>query len=420
MATNFVSYTMPPKGAQNGREQVQTTRQTQNGEPRPGSSRTSRPCSNPEPVAHCSRSSPRAESPDKPLIVEDEIYTAHRPTQDRDILAKAITTLAVNIKEGLDEDHKSHNNRYALRMRLCNRVNMPDNRRWDEFEVHLPNEHICWNDVDVEEIEYHILEAIITNIDEYDRYNWFKVRVTLDEFMKSELKPMIDEMDEEWEEEREDYRHNRIRLLQRQQLCQMEQDKLLQQQRGEQQQPQTQQILDQEQQVSQTEAPQQEPNAIQQQPPQVQQLQNQTANSQKQSTPGASSDKKMRRKQRKPKAKPKKSKEDGPTTSDPKPTTPKHPNPFDLPPFLAQPNLNQLDLTGSKRARMALPDHYRPRPGPKSKMKTPSKNQLDSYMDYESAMQSNLPRLNQMPASQKNSHNDSDDDIQIVYEAPKK
>jgi len=128
---------------------------------------------------------------ENPLIVEDEIYTASQIVKSRETLTNCIETLSKRVKEALTRD-KVH--RYALRMTLYNRVKHPQ-RKWDRFEVQLPKGEVCWNDVSLVDIEFRIIQAIVINIDEDTDYSWYKFHVSIDEFIKPEVKQLIDELD---------------------------------------------------------------------------------------------------------------------------------------------------------------------------------------------------------------------------------
>lgn len=131
-------------------------------------------------------------SDEAPLAVEDDIYSIE-PIIDKNVVVKIFELLSDRTYRCLQEDCKQ-NKRYARRMVISNqiteqqRLNNPrlrDHRRRDEIEVELPHDQCCWNDVKLIDVQLQMLYAISEGIDDdnYDNYEWFNVRIHLDQFI---------------------------------------------------------------------------------------------------------------------------------------------------------------------------------------------------------------------------------------------
>lgn len=134
--------------------------------------------------------------PTPPVIVEDEEYS-QQPTDDRVSLLHCIQSLAQKTHEALARDSLV-NSRYARRLQLSNRIRSNVRKR-EEFDVILPLDKSCWNDVDLETIEYLMISTILNNVD--DDHVWFKVRACFDQFISQAAKDYMDKMDQESYEE---------------------------------------------------------------------------------------------------------------------------------------------------------------------------------------------------------------------------
>lgn len=131
--------------------------------------------------------------PTPPVDVEEDEVTISQPTTDRENLLKCFKVLAEKTHEALERD-RVHNDRYARRLRISNRVKNQINRYREEFIVNLPVDEVCWNDLDREMLGYCMM-ATIVNID--SSYVWHKVRAHFDQFISKETRECMRILDEE-------------------------------------------------------------------------------------------------------------------------------------------------------------------------------------------------------------------------------
>lgn len=132
--------------------------------------------------------------PEESVIVKDEQFT-RVPTDDRAILTRCVTQLAIDFKQALDEDTERYD-RYARRATLLNRIRDQTRKKTkvlEEFPIKLPIAASSWNDVNVYEIEYRIIQAINDQVDH--RHVWYHVRIAFDDFINSQTKEYLEKLD---------------------------------------------------------------------------------------------------------------------------------------------------------------------------------------------------------------------------------
>lgn len=138
-------------------------------------------------------------SQQKLVITEDDL--TQKRFNDRDKVVEMIESLANRTFEALAKD-QADNMRYARTLNLSNKNRNDANRNKpfhrELIEVPLPVQSICWNDLDVNDIQYLMLERIRQI---HDGYSWYKTRVELGSFFDQATKDLVDHELKRFEEE---------------------------------------------------------------------------------------------------------------------------------------------------------------------------------------------------------------------------
>lgn len=160
-----------------------------------------------------------------PIMVEDDKYSLE-PTADREAIVDIFSSLAESIYTALEEDCKI-NHRYARRMLISNQnlprqlqsstgSDTPKTKRLkrakrEEILVVLPIRATSWNDLDSSDILLCLLCKIDSDLSR--DYQWFNVRLHLDQFISERTKLLMDAAEQEDDDEDDEYYGFRLKHL---------------------------------------------------------------------------------------------------------------------------------------------------------------------------------------------------------------
>lgn len=131
--------------------------------------------------------------PENTPLVVDVVDCTRRPITDRDIVVEMIRVLSNSTFEALAKD-LANNKRYARKLVINNKIRNESTKR-KQFErqlteIPLPVNFVCWNDLQIDEIE---LEMCRTIADMGDAQVWWRTKVVLSSFIDQTTKDMVDE-----------------------------------------------------------------------------------------------------------------------------------------------------------------------------------------------------------------------------------
>lgn len=132
------------------------------------------------------------DSCDPPHIFVAETNYSARPVSDRSTIVDIFQALAIGIYQKLKDDYNCHKRRCATHLEISNKTG--NGRRL--YEVKLPPDVVTWNDVEIVDLQYCLLDTIV-NV----QVQWHQVQAKLSHFISVQTRCMIYDLnDEEWEQ----------------------------------------------------------------------------------------------------------------------------------------------------------------------------------------------------------------------------